>query len=358
MQPAVVVGGDEREIVGEHRPAALRRRVGQRRLAGAGVADRDAPPGRRRGSMRRAATWRPSSASASANTCWTLRRKADARSNVGSGRGVEAGSAVGGSSDGPPTRMSLPSACADDARSASARRAVAAQPDVDPGVRQIRRSLGKLGRTSIETQREICGVRGRFGATGEQRFDRRPSPIVVGRQVDVATGQLDDSTHAVSTILRGGPTCPMAPHHPTRSPACCAAAPRSGTLWIDTIGSSMGRAIPDGARVRVVAVARPRRGEVWAMCSDDGRVIVHRVLGVVDGRWWLQGDANRSPDRPVELERLIGRVDEIDVAGRRRRLGAFDSADRPLEARRWRRRGSGCRAPSRPVGASVGARAR
>ena len=96
----------------------------------------------------------------------------------------------------------------------------------------------------------------------------------------------------------------------------------SGTLWIDTAGNSMGRAIPDGARVRVVAAARPRRGEVWAMCNDDSRVIVHRALGVVDGRWWLQGDANRSPDPPVGLDRLIGRVDEIEVAGHRRRLGA------------------------------------
>ncbi len=94
-----------------------------------------------------------------------------------------------------------------------------------------------------------------------------------------------------------------------------------GPLWIDTIGNSMGRAVPAGARVRVVAASRPRRGEVWAICSDDGRVVVHRVLGVVGGRWWLQGDANRSPDLPVELDRLIGRVDEIDVAGHRRRFG-------------------------------------
>jgi len=97
----------------------------------------------------------------------------------------------------------------------------------------------------------------------------------------------------------------------------------TGTLWVDTSGNSMGRAIPDGARVRIVAAARPRRGEVWAMCNDDSRVIVHRALGVVDGRWWLQGDTNRAPDPPVGLDRLIGRVDEIDVAGRRRRLGAF-----------------------------------
>ena len=94
-----------------------------------------------------------------------------------------------------------------------------------------------------------------------------------------------------------------------------------GTLWIDTIGNSMGRAIPAGARVRVVAATRPRRGEVWAICSDDGRVIVHRVLGVVGGRWWFQGDANRSPDQPVRPERLIGRVDEIEHAGRCWNLG-------------------------------------
>ena len=94
-----------------------------------------------------------------------------------------------------------------------------------------------------------------------------------------------------------------------------------GTLWIDTIGNSMGRAVPAGARVRVVAASRPRRGEVWAMCDDDGRIIVHRVLGEAGERWWLQGDANRSPDLPVRPDRLIGRVDEVETNGRRRRLG-------------------------------------
>jgi hypothetical protein len=102
--------------------------------------------------------------------------------------------------------------------------------------------------------------------------------------------------------------------------------------------------------VLVTALSRPRRGEVWAMCSDDGRVIVHRVLGVVDGRWWLQGDANRSPDPPVELDRLIGRVDEIDVAGRRRRLGDLDRlvARSKLDtAAVWKRMRPGARALGR-----------
>jgi hypothetical protein len=86
----------------------------------------------------------------------------------------------------------------------------------------------------------------------------------------------------------------------------------------------MGRSIPHGARVHVVAAPRPHRGEVWAMCSDDGHVVVHRVLGLVGGQWWLRGDTNSSPDRPVASERLIGRVSEIDVAGRARRLGPLD----------------------------------
>ena len=59
------------------------------------------------------------------------------------------------------------------------------------------------------------------------------------------------------------------------------------------------------------------------MCDDEGRVIVHRALGVVGGQWWFQGDANRSPDLPVEPDRLIGRVVEVDVGGRRRPLGPW-----------------------------------
>ena len=176
-----------------------------------------------------------------------------------------------------------------------------------------------------------------------RRTARRPRPTAIRRRPttrrsDRPAGRLDacgfDHT-AGRSDMSDGTTPPETIARLLRRRA------EAGTLWIDTIGNSMGRAIPDGARVRVVAAARPRRGEVWAMCSDDGRVIVHRALGVVDGRWWLQGDANRSPDRPVGLDRLIGRVDEIDVAGRRRRLGAFTTIDRSRRGSTSRRRGSG-----------------
>ena len=181
--------------------------------------------------------------------------------------------------------------------------------------------VGELRWLSSELQVELWRS-GRLGATREQGVDRVPPRRVVGGELHVPTGQMDDSTHAESTILRGGPTCPKAPPRPTPSRVCCAAAPRRGRC-----GSTPSAIRWDGRSPPVLECGsspprRPRRGEVWAMCDDDGRVIVHRVLGSVGDRWWMQGDANRSPDRPVGVDRLIGRVDEVEVAGRRRRLGA------------------------------------
>jgi hypothetical protein len=111
-------------------------------------------------------------------------------------------------------------------------------------------------------------------------------------------------------------------------PAAKAAILRRGAaatpMAIDVKGSSMATAIPDGARVLVVAGDRPRRGEVWAFVADDGTVVVHRFRRQRDGVLWLQGDGNQRVDRPVTPEMLIGRVLATDVDGRRRRLGRLD----------------------------------
>ena len=76
----------------------------------------------------------------------------------------------------------------------------------------------------------------------------------------------------------------------------------AGTLWIDTVGNSIGR----GTRrcsMRVVPASRPRRGEVSAMCDEDGRVIVHRVLG------WSATDGGC---RAMPTDHRIGRSGPID----------------------------------------------
>jgi len=110
-------------------------------------------------------------------------------------------------------------------------------------------------------------------------------------------------------------------------PAAKAAVLRKGAarkaIEIEVIGPSMGAAIPSGARVIVVAASRPRRGEVWALVGDESKVVVHRFRRERGGLLWFQGDGNARVDRPVEPDMLIGRVESVECAGRRKRIGAI-----------------------------------
>jgi hypothetical protein len=107
-------------------------------------------------------------------------------------------------------------------------------------------------------------------------------------------------------------------------PAAKAAVMRKGAagrpITIDVTGSSMGTAIPSGARVLVAAGHRPRRGEIWAFVADEGVVVVHRFRRERDGSLWFQGDGNAGVDRPVRPEMLVGRVVAVEIGARRRRV--------------------------------------
>ncbi len=92
-------------------------------------------------------------------------------------------------------------------------------------------------------------------------------------------------------------------------------------LWLPVAGSSMGRAIPTGARVLVESRPAPRRGEVWAFCTETGAVYVHRFLRRAGDQLWFRGDANSEVDVPIPAGLLVGRVVVTEVDGRGRRLG-------------------------------------
>lgn len=92
-------------------------------------------------------------------------------------------------------------------------------------------------------------------------------------------------------------------------------------LWLDVAGDSMGATIASGSKVRVEPATRPRRGQIWAFCTEDGRVLVHRFLGSSGPSLWFQGDANPRPDRPVTAALLIGRVRETNDRGTSRPVG-------------------------------------
>lgn len=90
---------------------------------------------------------------------------------------------------------------------------------------------------------------------------------------------------------------------------------RSGAIELRTSGNSMLPVIPTDAVVSVGPADRPRRGEIWAFVDDAGRVVVHRVRRADRSEVTLRGDNNPGNDRRVVIERLIGRVVEVD--GRR-----------------------------------------
>jgi hypothetical protein len=82
-------------------------------------------------------------------------------------------------------------------------------------------------------------------------------------------------------------------------------------------GASMGLAIPDGSRIRIVYSegATWREGEVVAFLAGS-RVMVHRVIHVGrrgPARRFLitQGDGNWICDPPVRIDTIAGRVEEF-----------------------------------------------
>lgn len=102
------------------------------------------------------------------------------------------------------------------------------------------------------------------------------------------------------------------------------AAAERGSLRLPTAGTSMGALVRTGDRVTVQPGGRPQWGEVWAFCSEQGSVVVHRCRGRRPGGWLFQGDRRAQPDAVVGADRLVGRVVAVERDGVQRRLGAAD----------------------------------
>ena len=95
-------------------------------------------------------------------------------------------------------------------------------------------------------------------------------------------------------------------------------APLAGYQLFIVGGGSMEPAIPIGSLVVVsqIDAGRVAVGDVITVRADNGVVVTHRVVRVVDqagGRFYeIKGDANRSPDGSlVPARALIGRVDRF-----------------------------------------------
>ena len=86
----------------------------------------------------------------------------------------------------------------------------------------------------------------------------------------------------------------------------------------------MGTTILAGSLVLLDDAPRPRIGEIWAWCSDDATVVVHRSLGRGRRGYRFQGDGRIDPDPPVPPDRIIGRVREVRYRDHLWRIGWRD----------------------------------
>lgn len=80
-------------------------------------------------------------------------------------------------------------------------------------------------------------------------------------------------------------------------------------------GHCMSPELSAGDRVRLERCRWPLPGDVVVVLEDDGRLLIHRLLGY----WWRQGvavltraDATQSLDPVVGRRRLIGRLVEVE----------------------------------------------
>lgn len=66
--------------------------------------------------------------------------------------------------------------------------------------------------------------------------------------------------------------------------------------------------LPVGSMVMVDPYAKPKIGDIFAY-ENHGSTVIHRIVGIENGSYIFQGDANPSPDGAVVEEcRLMGKV--------------------------------------------------
>jgi signal peptidase I len=88
-------------------------------------------------------------------------------------------------------------------------------------------------------------------------------------------------------------------------------------------GSSMAPFIKEGdvALISPVTHASIRLGSVLAcMMENSPKLIIHRVIGIREGRYYLKGDNTLTADCPVSEHSILGQVSHLEKNGKRSTL--------------------------------------
>jgi GNAT superfamily N-acetyltransferase len=115
----------------------------------------------------------------------------------------------------------------------------------------------------------------------------------------------------------------------SRSDSWWAARVAAGEAWIVLDGASMEPALSPGDRLRVAPFRDrgPARDEI-VVARRGGRIVAHRVVALDGDRVVLRGDGLQSPDPPLALDDLIGRVIEVERGAHRFAPPARPARDR------------------------------
>ncbi|TNE51507.1 MAG: hypothetical protein EP343_05260 [Deltaproteobacteria bacterium] len=88
-------------------------------------------------------------------------------------------------------------------------------------------------------------------------------------------------------------------------------------------GFSMGAMIPEGAEIAVAPISPStiEVGQVVVWANEQRDWVAHRVVERHPSRGscsWIvtQGDVRRTADAPVSVDRLLGRVEQVNVKGK------------------------------------------
>ena len=122
------------------------------------------------------------------------------------------------------------------------------------------------------------------------------------------------------------------------------------SVRVQVTGRSM-RPFLQGGEILIIEPVGERRlrvGDIVLFKDGQDRLVIHRVIRVRETSVQTQGDALNEPDSPVELARILGKVErvekgqavQLDLGSRTRRIQGWMLANSSSWGWRIRRSGS------------------
>lgn len=95
------------------------------------------------------------------------------------------------------------------------------------------------------------------------------------------------------------------------------------SVEVPVTGTSMSPFIRSGDTITLAPIGRhvSRRGDIVGFPRPDGRLVVHRVIALRDGRVLTRGDAATDEDGWIDAQAITCRVEGIERRSRRLSLG-------------------------------------